>query len=124
MALHTELPIYKQAKALMVFVAELSSNLPRCHRRIADKLNDECIGIMMSIFRANVVIDKVRHLDALREHLEVTKQLLQLALELHIISEGQWAKTAEYAGSIGKQTTGWRNKELCRPLPDGQGCHD
>ena len=123
MGLHTDLPVYRDAKALMVLAAELSKNFPRPFRRVAEKLNDGCIEIMMSIFHANVATDKVPHIDALREHLEVVKLTLQLALELRLVSKSQWASTAEYTGSIGKQTTGWLKSASARLNHGGQGRH-
>jgi len=75
---------------------------------IGGKLRDECVDIVVFIFRANVSIDKATHLISLVERLQVLDLLLRLSRDKRLISTGQYAKAIELTGSIGKQANGWR----------------
>jgi hypothetical protein len=53
-ALHTQLPIYRAAYALLDSVTDLVKNMPRdFERSIGEKISAECIEIMVLVFRAN-----------------------------------------------------------------------
>ncbi len=72
MALHTQLPIYKVAYDLLDIITDLAKNMPRDFKAvIGGKLRDECVKIVVLIFRANVARDKAPHLGALIKRLQV-----------------------------------------------------
>jgi hypothetical protein len=109
MALHNTLPIYKVAYDLLDAITDLSKNMPRDFKAsIGNKLRDECIEIVVLIFRANCAQDKVPHLGLLIEHLQVTELLVRLSRDKRLTSTGQYARVIELTSSIGKQATGWR----------------
>lgn len=109
MALHHQLPIYKAAYDLLDVSTDLAKNMPRDFKAsIGGKISNECIEITVLIFRANVARDKAPHLDELIERLQVAELLLRLAKNKRLISVGQYAKSVELTGSIGKQAGGWR----------------
>lgn len=109
MAIHTELPIYKVAYDLLDVITDISKNMPRDFKAsIGGKLRDECVDIVVLIFRANVAQDKAKHLIDLVERLQVTELLLRLSKDKRFISTGQYAKTIALTGNIGKQANGWR----------------
>jgi hypothetical protein len=110
MAIHTTLPIYKVAYDLLDAITDLSKNMPRDFKQsIGGKLRDECVEIVVLIFRANVSRDKAQHLISLVERLQVSELLLRLSRDKRLISTGQYAKAVELTGSIGKQANGWRS---------------
>jgi hypothetical protein len=124
MALHTNLPIYKVAYDLLDAITDLSKNMPRDFKAsIGGKLRDECVEIVVLIFRANVSQDKSPHLGSLIERLQVAELLLRLSRDKRLISTAQYARTVELTNSIGKQAGGWR-RSASRPPHDGQGHHD
>lgn len=124
MALHTNLPIYKVAYGLFDLGVDLAKNMPRDFKQsIGGKLRDECIEIMVLIFRANTATEKAPHLGILIERLQVAELLLRLSRDKRLISTGQYASAIELTQSIGKQAGGWR-RSASRPLHDGQGRHD
>ena len=124
MALHTNLPIYKVAYGLFDFGVDLAKNMPRDFKQsIGGKFRDECIEIMVLIFRANTATEKAPHLGILIERLQVAELLLRLSRDKRLISTGQYAKAVELTQSIGKQASGWRRAAV-RPLHDGHGQHD
>ena len=123
MALHTQLPIYKAAYGLFDTSTDLAKNMPRDFKQsIGGKLRDECVEIVVLIFRANTAQEKAPHLCSLIERLQVAELLLRLSRDKHLISTGQYAKAIELTQSIGKQAGGWKRSAL-RPLHDGQGHH-
>jgi len=90
----------------------LAKNMPRDFKAtIGSKLRDECVDIVVLIFRANVSRDKVPHLEGLIERLQVSELLLRLARDKRMISIGQYAKVVEMTTSIGKQAGGWRRSQ-------------
>lgn len=109
MALHTNLPIYKVAYDLLDIITDLAKNMPRDFKgSIGGKLRDECVEIVVLIFRANVASDKAKHLGSLIERLQVCELLLRLSRDKRLISTGQYAKAIELTSSVGKQAGGWR----------------
>jgi len=73
MAQTTHLPIYKVAYDLLGLITDLVRNMPRDSKQtIGGKINQECVEIVVLIFRANFARDKAPHLDDLIEHLQAT----------------------------------------------------
>jgi hypothetical protein len=124
MAIHTKLPIYRVAYDLLDVVTDLVKNMQRDFKRsIGEKINAECIEIMVLVFRANVAQDKSPHLTELIERLQVIELLVRLARDKRLLSTEGYANTIELTTSIGKQANGWRSAAN-RPLHGGQGRHD
>ncbi len=123
MALHTQLPIYKVAYGLFDLSTDLAKNMPRDFKAsIGGKLRDECVEIVVLIFRANTAQEKAPHLSSLIERLQVAELLLRLSCDKRLITKGQYAAAIELTQSIGKQAGGWK-RSATRPLHDGQGRH-
>ncbi len=113
MGLHTSLPIYKVAYDLLDAVTDLVKNMPRDFKgSIGGKVRDECVEIVVLIFRANCARDKAPHLGALIERLQVAELLLRLSRDKRLISTSQYAKAIELTNSIGKQASGWRKSAM------------
>jgi len=109
MALHTQLPIYKVAYDLLDVVTDLTKNMPRdVKRSIGGKIGDECVEIVVLIFRANCSADRAAHLGELIERLQVIELLVRLARDKRWTSTGQYAAAIQLTQSIGKQANGWR----------------
>jgi hypothetical protein len=113
MAIHTKLPIYKVAYDLLDVVTDLVKNMPRDFKQsIGGKISQECIEIVVLIFRANCARDKSPHLGELIERLQVAELLLRLARDKRLISTSQYAKAIELTNSAGKQANGWRRSAM------------
>jgi hypothetical protein len=124
MSLAKDLPIYKVAYDLLDVITTLAANMPRDFKQsIGGKLRDECVEIVVLIFRANCAQEKAPHLETLIERLQVAELLLRLSRDKRLISTGQYAKAVELTTSVGKQAGGWR-RSAHRPLHEGQGRHD
>ena len=113
MALHTNLPIYKVAYDLLDVVTDLAKNMPRDFKQsVGGKISQECVEIVVLIFRANCARDKAPHLGELIERLQVAELLLRLARDKRLVSTQQYARAIELTGSVGKQANGWRRSAL------------
>jgi hypothetical protein len=135
MALHIDLPIYKLAYDLLDVATDLTRNMPRDFKAsLGGQIRNECVMLMVLIGRANVAKDKVPHLDAMLEGLQVVELLMRLSHDKRFISPKQWARSIELTNRIGAQTGGWRNwskgnstsatpQQPQRPLHAGQGRH-
>ena len=109
MALHSELPIYKVAYDLLALIVKIAKEMPRdVKQSIGAPLRDECIQVVVLIFRANVARDKAPHLMDLVERVQVAELLLRASRDLQFISTRQYARAIQLTGSIGKQANGWR----------------
>jgi hypothetical protein len=109
MAVHTNLPIYREAYRLFGTIMDLQKNMPREFKpSVGFKLRDECIEILTLIFRANTMRDRAGHLLDLIERLGVVELLLRFACDRRLISKGQYAGAIQLTTSVGKQANGWR----------------
>lgn len=109
MAIHTALPIYKVAYELLDAATDMTKNMPREYKAsIGGKIREECVELMVLIFRANTARDKSPHLQLLIERLQVAELLIRLSKDKRFISIKQYAKAVELTSQIGKQANGWR----------------
>lgn len=116
MALHHELPIYKRAYDLLGVATDITRNIPRDFKRqLGDVIRDECVQIIVLIFRANKARIKTDHIDDLLEHLEVANLLLRLLVDKRMISRDQYAKSIEITADVGRQAGGWKKSSAASP---------
>lgn len=116
MALHTHLPIYKQAYDLLQLAAELSRHMPRDFKSsFGARLRDECVAMLVLIGRANAAAQKAPHITELLERLQVTQLMLRLAHDMRFISRGQYARAVQVTDSVGRQAGGWRKHSAAAP---------
>jgi hypothetical protein len=109
MALHHELPIYRQTYELLTRVLQVTRNIPRDFKRlIGEELRTECVKMMVLIFRANVAANKIPHIQELLERLQVVELMLRMSKDMKWISITQYASIVEITQSVGKQATGWK----------------
>jgi hypothetical protein len=117
MAIHTQLPIYKVAYDLLSVATDVTKNMPRDFKAsIGAHIRTECVDLVVLIFRANLSRNKVPHLDALLERLQVTELLFRLSKDKRFISTGQYAQAIRLTDSIGKQANGWRKSSATSPV--------
>lgn len=116
MALHHQLPIYKLAYDLLSVTTDITRNIPRDFKRlIGEKIREECVEILVLIFRANVARNKTPHIEDLLERLQVVELLLRLSKDKRFISTKQYARAIEITDGIGRQATGWKKHAAAAP---------
>ena len=110
MALHNQLPIYKQGYDLLSLASDVQQNMPRAFKAsLGSKIHNECVEILVLIGRANAArgTGRAPHIIALVERVEVVTLLLRLSHDKRFISHKVWAGAVQLTDSIGKQAGGW-----------------
>ncbi len=116
MALHSTLPIYKVTYQLLMLATEITRHMPRDFKAtMGAKVREECLELVVLIYRANAATDKVPHLDRMIERLQVTELLFRLAADLRLIAVKQYARAIELTAAVGKQANGWRKYSAKSP---------
>ncbi len=116
MALHSTLPIYKVTYQLLVLATEITRHMPRDFKAtMGAKVREECLELVVLIYRANAAADKVPHLDRMIERLQVAELLFRLASDMKLIALKQHARAIELTAAIGKQANGWRKYSAKSP---------
>ena len=108
MALASTLPIYRVTYELLQVVTRITKDMPRDYKQsLGNKVREECVELVVLIYRANCARDKRHHLEALQERLQVVVLLLRLSKDMRLISTGQFAQTIELTDQVGRQSSGW-----------------
>jgi len=108
-ALASTLPIYRVTYDLLQVVTRITKDMPRDYKQsLGNKVREECVELVVLIYRANCSKDKRRHLEDLQEHLQVVMLMLRLSTDMKLISTRQFAQTVELTDQIGRQSTAWR----------------
>lgn len=109
MTIHSKLDIYQVTYQLLVLAIEVTRHMPRDFKAtMGTKLREECLELVVLIYRANVATDKVPHLTRMIERLQVAELLFRVSKDRRLIAIKHYAKAIELTGSIGKQANGWR----------------
>jgi hypothetical protein len=117
MAIHTTLPIYKVTYDLLRVVTEITRHMPRDFKAsLGGKIREECVELLVLIFRANTATDKVPHLTELLERNQVAELLLRLCTDMKFISLKHYAAAIELTSMVSKQATGWKKSSAPPPV--------
>jgi len=118
MAIHTHLPIYKEAYELLSLTTIFTKNMPKDIRNsIGGEIRHLCLQSVILIARANAAIDKSLHLTSLLEHIHTAEILFRLSKDQRYMSTGQYAKAIAITDSIGKQANGWKKQAAAASAP-------
>lgn len=122
MAQSEELPIFKAAYDLLERLTDLAKELPKFFRySIGTRMVDLCLDLIGQIYRANM--SRVNRPAVLTDLLISYRQLLMLLRVCYhhkALSTGRYAELIKLLDSIGRQATGWKNKELKTSNDDGR----
>jgi len=113
MALHYDLPVYKDTFDLIQLIYNYTQKFPRDYKyTLGQDMKHDAMQLTRSIYRANRAQDKVKRADHLLDFLEdfeLLKLEVRLCAELKLLSIAQQAHLHRKMDTIGKQITGWRN---------------
>lgn len=108
MALYSTLPIYRVTYELLQVVTRITKDMPRDYKQsLGNKVREECVELVVLIYRANCSRNKRPSLELLQERLQVAELLLRLSKDMRLISTKQFAQTVELTDQIGRQASGW-----------------
>jgi len=109
MSLHENLPIYKKALDLTIYIETVVSNFSRYHKyTVGTDLRNSSRRILLLIARANGAKDKkVRLLEA-RDSIEEVKILIRICKELKVFrSFTSFEHITRLTIDVAKQCEGW-----------------
>lgn len=110
MAQYNHLPIYKTSYDLLLEVMQTTKNFPREFRySIGEKIDNELIELVVSIYKANSAKDKEKYILDILEHAQFVNLFLRMSCDLKILPLNRYATFIESVGSIQKQANGWKN---------------
>ena len=108
MALHTELPVYKDTYLLVIKIFECTKNFSKEYKyTIGADLKKDAMQLLRTIFSANRAISKKEVLERFLDEFELVKLQIRLCVDLKIMPIRSQASLSEIADRIGKQITGW-----------------
>ena len=117
MAIHNQLPIYKEAYELLKLATNITKNMPKDFKvSIGGEIRKLCVQSVLLIARANAADNKTSHLTELLEQIHAVEILFRLSKDMRFISTGQYATAISLTDAIGKQANGWR-KSAVAPVP-------
>lgn len=112
MANYDNLPVYKSAYDLLLYVFQIGHNMQRDYRyTLGETLKKELVNILVLIYKANMVQEKQATIGEAREKVVVVKLHLRLLCDLKQISMKGYANGAQMAESISKQLAAWQKSQ-------------
>jgi hypothetical protein len=76
---------------------------------LGENLRVEAVELVVCIYKANSTrgADRVEHISAFLERLQVVELILRLSKDLRLIDVKQFAEIVTMTDSLGRQATGW-----------------
>ncbi len=110
MATYDNLPVYKAAYDLLQDITMLRKQMSREYKyTLGEKLMNETVEMIISIFRANVSRIKKELIMKSREHIEIIRLLMRLLKDLKQLSLKRFIAVNLKIECVSKQLTGWMN---------------
>lgn len=108
MALYTDLPIYHKTYELLSLIVASIKHFPRDLKfSLGDRLRNECVDLVVFIYKANSNRNKVPHLQEILDRIQVIQLLTRLAKDLQCLSIKKFSEISMSIQSLSKQTNGW-----------------
>jgi hypothetical protein len=108
MAQYQHLPIYKTTYELLQLVTMLSRGFAKDFRyTLGARLRDECVELVLLIYRANSNRTRRAVIEAVLERIQVLELLLRLCKDMRLIGVKPFSSACELTDSLGRQASGW-----------------
>ena len=108
MALYYNLPIYRASYKLTVMLFASSSGFAREYKyTIGQQMKDEAMGLIKNIYRANKAVDKIAHIEAAREKVEMIRLQLRLMQDFNQVGLKQFVGINQGLEEVSKQLVLW-----------------
>lgn len=111
MTTYNNLPVYKTSYDLLLLVFEQIKNFPREYKyTLWDKIKNEIIDLITSIYRANNSFEKrIENIKLSREQTEVLRLYIRLTKDLKLIKLEKFVDLSEQIESLSKQLFAWES---------------
>lgn len=111
--IYDNLPVYKAAYDLLLYMFKLGRNFQREYRyTLGENIKRELTDLLVCIYKANCTAQKHPILEKAREHVVVVKLQIRILADLKQISLRQYATAAENIESVSKQLASWHKASL------------
>jgi hypothetical protein len=108
MAQYKHLPIYKLTYELLELVTQKTKDYPRDFKfTLGNKLRDECVELVVFIYKANQSRNREEFLRQLLERVQVVELLVRLSKDMRLINLEAVSKIVILTDSIARQAQGW-----------------
>lgn len=115
--------IYKSAYELAKELFIITMNYDKRYRRtIAERMQNECLDLLNYIILTNSERNndtRLKYMDVLNNKSSAIMTLMNLSVELHLLSYKEEARLSRYLVEYAKQLTGWRKYVLNRKSNEG-----
>ena len=109
MAIYSNLPVYKDAYALLLMVSRQSPNIPKDSRyTLVQDLKRCLMDILVMIYEANSTTDKEPVIARMRRKMVESQVYLRLLVDMRQVSEAWYATAAAQSASVSKQLAAWQ----------------
>ena len=110
MALHTELPVYKDTYQLILKIFEITKEFSKEYKyTLGQDIKRDALQLIRSIYRANKHKNRAEHLEVFLDELELLKLEIRLCVDMKLLPIKKQAVLSELLERINKQVIGWRN---------------
>lgn len=111
MALHSELPVYRDTYNLLRKIYEITKNFSKEYRyTLGEDMKRDAMQLVRNIYRANKhKSERKTHLENFLDDFELVKLQMRLCGDMRLLTIKKHAELAELMSSIGRQIIGWRN---------------
>ena len=110
MAQYDTLPIYKACYDFLLRMMHVITHFPREYKHtLGERIQNACIEMVISIYRANTVKYKSQHLKALMNQVQLLYLYLRISHDIKILPTEKYASIVETVDGIARQTQGWIN---------------
>ena len=87
---------------------QVTKDFPREYKyTLGQKLKEETTELIIHIYRANSANDKIAHIEAIVERVQVVQLLTRLCYDMRILQRKHYADLAEKTDSLARQAQGW-----------------
>lgn len=108
MAQYKHLPIYKTTYELLEVVTRKTKDFSRDFKySLGDKIRNECVELVIFIYKANLSKEKTEFLQQILERIQVIELLLRLAKDLRLLNVTSFSDIVLLTDSLCRQTQGW-----------------
>lgn len=113
MAHYDNLPVYKAAYDLLLYLFFIARNLKREYKyTIGEKIKNDMSELIIMIYKANSTREKTSYIAAAREKIETVRLQVRLLKDLKQIDTRRLAIVTPQVESISKQLAAWHKSSL------------
>jgi hypothetical protein len=112
MSLYNELPVFKASYDLFLDIFQFTANFKREYKyTVGEKLKNETLALIVLVYGANSLKNKVEIIQQAREQIELIRLLIRVLKDLKQISLKSFVRINEQIENVSKQLAGWQKSQ-------------